>query len=122
MGLPVRQRRLTAIKHSELSAISKRDVHDIAAIFIRGHGPTAARRAGEWADLMLDRGDRKGRATCPAGAERAGCLFGSGDGVPEVSLYPGPAVARSPDTNRTRAQIFHCRHSSLLYCHPLPLR
>jgi hypothetical protein len=46
-----------------LSAISERDVYDIAAIFIREHGARAARQAGEWADLMLDRGDRNGHAT-----------------------------------------------------------
>ncbi len=63
MGPNVRRRRLTAIKQADLSAISERDVYDIAAIFIRGHGARAARQAGEWADLMLDRGDRNGHAT-----------------------------------------------------------
>ncbi len=63
MGLSVRRRRLTAIKQADLSAISERDVYDIAAIFIREHGARAARQAGEWADLMLDRSDRYGHAT-----------------------------------------------------------
>jgi hypothetical protein len=63
MGLSIRQRRLHAIKQGNLSAISERDVNDIAAIFLRDHGPRAARQAGEWADLMLDRGDRNGHAT-----------------------------------------------------------
>ena len=63
MGPSGRQRRFTAIKQADLSAISGRDVCDIAAIFIREHGARAARQAGEWADLMLDRGDRNGHAT-----------------------------------------------------------
>lgn len=63
MGQGVRQGRLIAIKQANWSAISERDVYDIAAIFIREHGPRAARQAGEWADLMLDRGDRIGHAT-----------------------------------------------------------
>ncbi len=63
MGLSVRQRRHTAIKQADLSAISERDIYDIAAIFRREHGARAARQAGEWADLMLDRGDRNGHAT-----------------------------------------------------------
>ncbi len=62
MGPSVRQRRLTAVKQADLSAISDRDVYDIPAIFIREHGARAARQAGEWADLMLDRGDRNGHA------------------------------------------------------------
>ena len=52
MGLSVRRRRLTAIKQADLGAISERDVHDIAAIFIReflrGHDDRAARQAAEW--------------------------------------------------------------------------
>ena len=63
MGPSVRRRRLTAIKQADLSAIPEGDVYDIAAIFIREHGARAARQAGEWADLMLDRGDRNGHAT-----------------------------------------------------------
>ena len=63
MGPSVRRRRLAAIKQADLSAISDRDVYDIAAIFLREHGARAARQAGEWADLMLDRGDRNGHAT-----------------------------------------------------------
>ena len=42
MGLSVRQRRLTAIERAGLSAISERDVYDIAVIFIREHGARAA--------------------------------------------------------------------------------
>jgi hypothetical protein len=63
VGPRVRQRRLHAIEQTDLSAICERDVYDIAAIFLRDHGPRAARQAGKWADLMLDRGDRKGHAT-----------------------------------------------------------
>ena len=63
MGLSGRQRRLAAIKQADLSAVCERDVNDIAAIFLREHGARAARQAGEWADLMLDRGDRNGHAT-----------------------------------------------------------
>lgn len=62
VGQRICQRRLYAIKDANWSAISERDVFDIAAIFIRGHGPRAARQAGEWADLMLHRGDRIGHA------------------------------------------------------------
>lgn len=57
------ERRLYMIEEANWEVISERDVFDIAAIFIREHGPRAARQAGEWADLMLDRGDRSGHAT-----------------------------------------------------------
>ncbi len=63
VGQRFRQGRLYTIKQANWSAISERDVHDIAVIFIREHGPSAARQAGEWADLMFDRGDRIGHAT-----------------------------------------------------------
>ena len=63
MGPNVRRRRFTAIKQADFSAISGRDVYDIAAIFLREHGARAARQAGEWSDLMLDRDDRNGHAT-----------------------------------------------------------
>lgn len=57
------ERRLFAVAEASWDRVSQRDVYDIAAIFIREHGVQAARRAGEWADLMLDRGDRGGHAT-----------------------------------------------------------
>lgn len=63
MGGNSRERRLFAIEGASWEAASERDVYDIAAIFIREHGPRAARQAGDWADLMLDRGDRRGHAT-----------------------------------------------------------
>lgn len=57
------ERRLYTIEEADWDKVSERDVYDIAAIFIREHGLRAARQAGEWADLMLDRGDRGGHAT-----------------------------------------------------------
>lgn len=63
MGRDFQRRRLYTIDDANWSAVCERDVYDIAAIFLREHGPGAARQACEWADLMLDRGDRRGHAT-----------------------------------------------------------
>jgi hypothetical protein len=41
VGPSGRERRLTAIEQANLSAISERDVYDIAAIFLREHGARA---------------------------------------------------------------------------------
>lgn len=62
MGQEYRRRRLFADREASWSAVSDRDVQAIASIFVREHGPRAARQAGEWADLMLLRGDRSGHA------------------------------------------------------------
>lgn len=63
MGQDIPERRLYAIDEADWQAVSERDVFGIAAIFIREHGLRAAERAADWADLMLDRGDRGGHAT-----------------------------------------------------------
>jgi len=63
VGQNSRERRLFAARAAGWERVSERDVYDIATIFVREHGAQAARRAGEWADLMLDRGDRGGHAT-----------------------------------------------------------
>lgn len=57
-----RERRLFAADEAGWERVSERDIYTIATIFVREHGAQAARRAGEWADLMLDRGDRGGHA------------------------------------------------------------
>ena len=62
MGQVYRRRRLFAGHEADWSAVSDREVQAIASIFVREHGPRAARQAGEWADLMLLRGDRRGHA------------------------------------------------------------
>ena len=62
MGQEYRRRRLFAEQEASWSRVSQRDVEAIASIFVREHGPRAARQAGEWADLMLLRGDRRGHA------------------------------------------------------------
>jgi hypothetical protein len=62
VGQDSRERRLFAADEAGWERVSERDVYNIAAIFIREHGVQAARRAGEWGDLMLDRGDRGGHA------------------------------------------------------------
>lgn len=62
MGQGYRRRRFFADEEASWSAVSERDVQAIAGIFIREHGTQAARQAGEWADLMLLRGNRSGHA------------------------------------------------------------
>ncbi len=62
MGQDSRERRLFTAGAADWGRVSERDVYDIATIFVREHGEQAARRAGEWAELMLDRGDRGGHA------------------------------------------------------------
>ena len=63
MDRGIHRQRLHAIDDGNWSAVSERDIRDIAAIFLREHGPGAARQASAWADQMLGRGDRAGHAT-----------------------------------------------------------
>ena len=60
MGRGSQQRRRHSVEDANRGAISEREIFDMAAIFLREHGEQAARQAGEWADLMLERGDRDG--------------------------------------------------------------
>ena len=63
MGGVPRERRFLSFKDANWSAVSDRDIGDIAAIFVREHGAKASRQAADWADLMLQRGDRVGHAS-----------------------------------------------------------
>jgi len=63
VGEGFHRRRLFTTEDASWSAVSDRDIQAIAAIFHREHGPQAARQASDWADLMLERGDRRGHAS-----------------------------------------------------------
>lgn len=101
MGQDHRRRRLFADREANWSAVSERDVQAIAGIFIREHGARAARQAGEWADLMLLRGDRRGHAAWRrilwAIEERRHLALRAAQGVPGAQNPNAPAPALFAD-------------------------